>query len=92
MGCEHHYEPDTTKLHRIYLLPEAKGQGLGKEAIDLLKDEVRNSTDHRIILNVNKINRAKKIYESQGFTVYDEVVIQIGGGFVMDDYLMEFRF
>lgn len=91
MGFEHHYEPEITKLHRIYLVPAAKGHGLGKMAIDFLKNEVIKSNDRRIILNVNKINNAKKIYESQGFRVYDEVVLQIGGGYVMDDYLMEFR-
>ncbi|MBE2274294.1 MAG: GNAT family N-acetyltransferase [Flavobacteriales bacterium] len=91
IGFEHHYEEKTTKLHRVYLLPEMKGKGLGKAAIELLKEKVSATTDNRIILNVNKANHAKNLYQSQGFTVYDELVLDIGDGFVMDDYVMEFR-
>lgn len=90
MGFEHHYEPGTTKLHRLYLIPEAKGSGLGKAAINFLKEKTVETGNKRIILNVNKNNSARKIYESQGFKVYDEGVFDIGGGYVMDDYLMEF--
>ena len=90
MGYEHHYEPKTTKLHRIYLLPESKGKGLGKVSLEFLKVKTGHSGDERIILNVNKQNPAKKIYESQGFKVYDTGVFDIGSGFVMDDFLMEY--
>lgn len=90
MGYEHQYEKATTKLHRIYLIPESKGKGFGKGALDFLKQKLSASEDNRIILNVNKENNAKNFYESQGFRVYDEVVLDIGDGFVMDDYLMEF--
>ncbi|WP_226064279.1 GNAT family N-acetyltransferase [Kaistella polysaccharea] len=89
MGFELHYEEMTTKLHRIYLLEEFKGKGIGKKALDFLKTQVRENKDHRIILNVNKNNPAKSVYESQGFQVYDEQIFDIGNGFVMDDFLME---
>ncbi len=92
MGYENGYEEQTTKLHRIYLVPESKGKGFGKEALNFLKQKISVSNDKRIILNVNKENNAKKFYESQGFKVYDEVVLDIGDGFVMDDFLMEFVF
>lgn len=92
MGFEFHYEEKTTKLHRIYLLPESKGKGIGKSAMNSLKEIVATSSDNRIILNVNKDNGAKKMYESNGFTVFHEEVFDIGNGFVMDDYLMEFNF
>ncbi len=92
IGFEHQYEPKTTKLHRLYLLPEAKGKGYGKSTLSFLKDKVLETGDSRIILNVNKENSAKKVYESQGFKVYDEGVFDIGEGFIMDDYLMEFVF
>lgn len=90
MGFENHYENNTTKLHRIYLLEEAKGKGLGKLALNFLKEQVKNSGDKRIILNVNKENPSYHFYISQGFTVYEETVLQIGNGYVMDDFLMEF--
>ncbi|AZI20881.1 GNAT family N-acetyltransferase [Chryseobacterium taklimakanense] len=90
IGFQHHYEPGTTKLHRVYLIPEAKGLGFGKAAINFLKEKTGETGNKRIILNVNKNNSARKIYESQGFKVYEEGVFDIGGGYVMDDYLMEF--
>lgn len=90
IGYEHAYEAHTTKLHRIYLVPESKGKGFGKKALDFLKAQVSGRGDTRIILNVNKINSARKFYESQGFKVYGEIIMDIGNGFVMDDYQMEF--
>ncbi|SEM66849.1 Ribosomal protein S18 acetylase RimI [Chryseobacterium taichungense] len=90
LGYQHGYEEKTTKLHRIYLIPESKGKRIGKMALDFLKEKVAKSLDARIILNVNKENKARKFYESQGFCVYNEVVVDIGEGFIMDDYEMEF--
>lgn len=90
MGFENHYQEKTTKLHRIYLLEEAKGKGLGKDALQFLKEQAKNSDDERIILNVNKQNPSYHFYVSQGFKVYEETVLDVGNGFVMDDYLMEY--
>ncbi|HCM33926.1 MULTISPECIES: GNAT family N-acetyltransferase [Chryseobacterium] len=90
IGYEHNYEDKTTKLHRIYLIPESKGKGLGKLALQFLNEKVSENGNERIILNVNKHNAAKNFYESQGYRVYDEGVFDIGNGFVMDDFLMEF--
>ncbi|PIF44431.1 L-amino acid N-acyltransferase YncA [Chryseobacterium sp. 52] len=90
IGYEHHYEAGVTKLHRIYLVPESKGKGFGKSALQFLNDKVSENGDQRIILNVNKHNAARDFYESQGYTVYGEGIFDIGNGFVMDDFLMEF--
>lgn len=90
IGFENHYEDNTTKLHRIYLVPESKGKGLGKKTLKFLNEKTLESGDNRVILNVNKHNSAKKFYESQGYKVYDEGIFDIGNGYVMDDYLMEF--
>ncbi|WP_332453165.1 GNAT family N-acetyltransferase [Chryseobacterium aquaticum] len=89
LGYENHYEENTTKLHRIYLVPESKGKGLGKKTLEFLNEKVKESGDNRVILNVNKHNSAKNFYESQGYKIYDDGVFDIGNGFVMDDYLME---
>ena len=91
MGFENHYEEKTTKLHRIYITEEGKGKGLGKEAIQFLKNQILEVGDQRIILAVNKQNPSYHFYLSQGFKVYEEGVFDIGNGFVMDDYLMEWN-
>lgn len=89
IGIECHYEDKTTKLHRIYFIQEAQGKGLGKKALEFIKLETQKQGDNRIVLTVNKNNKAKNFYTKQGFCVYDEAVFDIGNGFVMDDYLME---
>lgn len=90
IGFEHYFETNTTKLHRIYLTKDAIGQGFGKEAISLVKDHTLSIGNKRIILNVNKFNPALKVYQSQGFNIIDEIVLDIGNGYVMDDYIMEY--
>ncbi|MDY3544905.1 GNAT family N-acetyltransferase [Riemerella anatipestifer] len=89
MGFEIGYEPQTTKLHQLYLLAEAKGKGLGKEAIGFLKREVKSHKDKSIVLNVNRKNPSFNFYKSQGFEVDKEVVLEVGESFVMDDYIMK---
>ncbi|GGG61446.1 GNAT family N-acetyltransferase [Epilithonimonas arachidiradicis] len=90
VGFEFHHEPQTTKLHRIYFLKEAQGKGLGKKALNFVSNEAEKMGDKRVSLTVNKNNSARKFYESQGFQIYDEAIFDIGNGYVMDDYLMEF--
>jgi ribosomal protein S18 acetylase RimI-like enzyme len=90
IGFEFHQELETTKLHRIYFLKEAQGKGLGKKALEFVINEAKKVDDKRVTLTVNKNNSAQKFYESQGFKIYQEAVFDIGNGYVMDDYLMEF--
>ena len=90
VGFEFHQEAETTKLHRIYFLKEAQGKGLGKKSLEFVINEAKNVNDKRVILTVNKNNKAQNFYSSQGFQIYDEAIFDIGNGYVMDDYLMEF--
>jgi len=50
---------------------DKKGQGVGRKAIQLLKDKIFNNYPiNRIWLDVKEYNtRAKKLYESEGFVV-----------------------
>lgn len=89
VGFEFHQEPETTKLHRIYFLKEAQGKGLGKEVLEFVKNEAKKNGNRRLILTVNKNNSAQKFYEYQGFKIYEEKILDVGNGYVMDDYLME---
>ncbi len=91
MGFENHYEQKTTKLHRIYITEEGKGKGLGKEAIQFLKNQILEVGDQRIILAVNKQNPSYHFYLRKACKSYEEGVFDIGNGFVMDDYLMEWN-
>jgi GNAT superfamily N-acetyltransferase len=77
------------KLHKLYLLPEMHGRGLGSRLLQQVEHEVRAGAGRRLILSVNKRNtKAIAAYQRNGFTIADSVVTDIGGGFVMDDYVM----
>jgi ribosomal protein S18 acetylase RimI-like enzyme len=43
-------------------------------------------------LQVNKQNNAQHFYNKHGFRIREAAVFAIGGGFVMDDYIMELVF
>jgi len=82
-------EPGVVKLHKLYLLPEMHGRGLGSRLLQQVEHEVRAGAGRRLILSVNKRNtRAIAAYQRNGFVTADSVVTDIGGGFVMDDYIM----
>jgi GNAT superfamily N-acetyltransferase len=81
--------PATMKLDRIYLLPEYHGQGLGRRLIDHVAEAARAAGCTSLILTVNKGNaKAIAAYRRAGFEIREAAVFDIGGGFVMDDYVM----
>jgi diamine N-acetyltransferase len=82
-------EPNKTKIHKIYVLPETQGTGIGKQLLDLVKTKAQENQQTAIFLNVNKYNNAQNFYQKLGFTITKEEVIDIGKGYVMDDYVME---
>jgi ribosomal protein S18 acetylase RimI-like enzyme len=78
-----------TKVHKIYILHSSQGKGIGKKLIDFIALEASKQKDIAIFLNVNKFNKAIHFYTKIGFTKVKEEVIDIGNGYVMDDYVME---
>ena len=82
--------PPTAKLHKLYLLPEKQGQGIGSAAIGLVKQEAKAAGYIRLRLNVNRRNaNAIKCYTGNGFTMVQLENNDIGNGFFMTDYVME---
>ena len=82
-------EPGVIKLHKLYLLPELHGRRLGSRLLQHVEREVRSGAGRRLILSVNKRNaKAITAYQRNGFVIVESVVTDIGGGFVMDDYVM----
>ena len=82
-------EPTVFKLQKIYLLPNQQGRGTGRFTIEQVIEEIKPRGATALRLNVNKHNKAKSFYERLGFTVISDVKIDIGNGYVMDDYVME---
>jgi GNAT superfamily N-acetyltransferase len=81
--------PAEVKLDKLYLLADARGQGHGRRLIERVESRARERGCARVVLAVNKHNAgAIRAYERSGFAVREAVRVEIGGGFVMDDYVM----
>lgn len=78
-----------TKIHKLYVLPHIQGKGIGKTLVDYIKKEALSHHDIALFLNVNKLNKAQQFYHHYGFSITKDIIIDIGNGFVMDDYVME---
>jgi GNAT superfamily N-acetyltransferase len=77
------------KLHKLYLDPTQKQKGLGRKIIQFIKDWTLKNQRNNIILNVNKNNSAVQFYQKVGFKIMEEMILDIGEGYVMDDYVMQ---
>lgn len=77
------------KLHKLYLLPEVQGMGLGRYLIETVMDQVKQAGAKHLLLNVNRANPALHFYQKIGFKIKETVDIEIGNGFFMNDYIME---
>ena len=76
------------KLHKLYVYTSLQGKGIGKALLDEVKNRTAALGGNAIELQVNKKNVAQHFYLKQGFTIDRELVLDIGNGFVMDDYVM----
>lgn len=80
---------DAMKLDKLYVDPARQRQGLGGRLVERALAVAREHRCRVLTLAVNKRNRnAIAAYEKHGFRIVESVVKDIGGGFVMDDYLM----
>ncbi len=76
------------RLHKLYVDIDQHGKGIGKVLLEEVKKRVAEKGGSELELNVNKRNKAKDFYYSQGFTLRREEVIDIGEGYVMDDFVL----
>lgn len=86
------HEERIYKLHKLYVLPSAHGKGVGKILINEVFNQVKNIGASALQLNVNKNNKAKDFYLKAGFNIKESVKLDIGDGYFMDDYVMEYQF
>lgn len=77
------------KLHKLYVLPEAHGKGIGKILINEVLSQVKAFGGTALQLNVNRANKAANFYKKGGFVIKETVDLDIGNGFFMNDYVME---
>jgi ribosomal protein S18 acetylase RimI-like enzyme len=77
------------KLHKLYVLPNLHGLGIGKELLLKTQNLADASKCLSMFLQVNKKNPAVQFYQKMGMYVREEAVFDIGNGFIMDDFIMQ---
>ena len=93
IGIEPNYpEKGITKIHKIYILPNQQGLGIGKKLIEYVKELSIQSEMKGLLLNVNRFNKAVDFYKAIGFNIVFEENIDIGNGYLMEDFVMRLDF
>lgn len=81
--------PTVFKLHKIYIHANQQGKGVGKFVLEQVINSIKPRGASVLQLNVNRNNKAKDFYTSQGFSIIRSEDIDIGSGYFMNDYVME---
>lgn len=78
-------------LSKLYIKKECRGRRLATQAFNFLKTLCREQGYSAIWLTCNKYNdNSLAVYRHLGFETIDTQEADIGGGFIMDDYIMEY--
>ena len=89
--CEYKKEEERLFLSKLYARKDQRGKGVGRFMFEDVKKYAIENGLNKIYLTVNKGNTPSyQIYLHLGFKVIDSVVNDIGHGYVMDDYIMEY--
>jgi ribosomal protein S18 acetylase RimI-like enzyme len=84
--------PTECKLHKIYVLPEKHGRGIGKLCLAEAERFAREQGATTLFLNVNRANdRALRAYRAYGFREAQSIDWEFSPGFILNDYRMELR-
>ncbi|WP_196137385.1 GNAT family N-acetyltransferase [Aliikangiella sp. G2MR2-5] len=79
---------NTLFLSKFYLDQSTRGKGFGRQMLTFVESLARQSAANKIELTVNKFNPAYEAYLKMGFENIEAIQIDIGNGYIMDDYRM----
>ena len=92
LGLEPNYpDADMIQIHKIYVLPERQGNGLGRVLFNQAMDVAFDLDGKSLNLNVNRFNKSVDFYKNIGFEIIGEEDIDIGKDYWMEDYKMELK-
>jgi len=77
-------------LHRCYLALELHGRGIGRELFAQILNRMPQIDLIRLQVNRDNI-QAQEFYIRQGFEIVEEADFDIGGGYQMQDYVMQWK-
>ena len=79
--------PNEYFIHKFYLHTGKHRKGIGSKAFTQLTEFYNDATIIRLQVNINNF-KSINFYFKCGFTIEKRLVLEIGGGYVMDDYIM----
>ena len=88
----HPGEDNRLFLSKLYIKKESRGRHLATKTFGFLKDLCRERGYSAVWLTCNKHNdNSLGVYRHLGFETIDTQEADIGGGFIMDDFIMEYK-
>ena len=79
-------------LSKLYVDKEFRGKGIGSHMFQKFIEICKLRELNKIWLTCNRNNTSSlEVYKHLGFKVVREEVADIGNGFVMDDYILEYE-
>ena len=80
-------------LSKLYVDKRFRGKGIGRMMFEDIKKYAESCGKNTIYLTVNKYNSPSlQMYLYLGFKIIEAVETDIGHGYIMDDYIMEYTF
>ncbi len=77
------------KIHKLYVLPNQQGKGIGEKLFEKAIERMKKEGFKRLFLNVNRFNASLQFYLKMGMHIQKEEDINIGHGYLMEDFVME---
>ena len=77
-------------ISKLYVRQSSRGIGIGSRLLGFIEGRCRKKGLDKLWLTVNRFNYDPiGWYLGKGFVIADEVKMDIGSGYIMDDYIME---
>ncbi len=85
-------QDESVFLSKLYLVKEVRGKGIASKMLAFVIERAKLSGKNKLWLTCNKNNiHSLEVYRAKGWRVIDEQVFDIGNGYVMDDFVLEYK-
>lgn len=88
-----HEQPEDKRLFlsKLYIRQSMRGKGISRRTLELIISICKENGLDMVWLTVNRYNtNTIEVYKHMGFVTVREQKADIGNGFYMDDYIMEY--
>lgn len=93
VGIQPHEDEGFLFLSKLYLLAEVRGRGFGRKQLNFVQQRAKELGFNKIRLTCARDNKASvEVYKHVGFEIIEVVDSDVGDGFQMNDYVMEWKF